>query len=168
MTKWLDETPVAVCPSCGVDCTPWRPSFVDLDWRDDDECEAGYLAIALMAHRFDAHPVNVQLGDLVRYWTPWRGRILGSEVYRVDGIRADHDMHKYARAMRGGDDLAPLIGTSYSLVNPRRADDRCFPFVGEPDRPIVFEIVTEAPPVEVDLIDLLDWHPNHTDGGRDE
>lgn len=155
MTSWLDELPVAICPTCGQDCAAWRPGFIDLDWRDDDECEAGYLAMALIAHRFEAHRVDVSVGDLVRYWSPWRGRILGSEVYKVESMREDYDVHEFARSMRGGEDLPPLVGTSYTLVNPARRDDRCFPFVGDPARPITFEVVTEAPPVELDLLDLV-------------
>ena len=58
-----------------------------------------------------------------------------------------------------GADVEPSIGTSYTLVNPSRRDDRCFPFAGDPDRPITFELVTEAPLAELDLLDLLQWEP---------
>lgn len=143
------------CPACGVDCTPWRGGAGICDPRDAGELEAGFRAIALQAHRFDAHRVDVTVGDLVRYWSPWRGLILGSEVYRVDGIWENEDHHDYARSM--GADVEPLIGTSYTLVNPARRGDRCFPFVGDPTRPITFELVTSAPPVEVDLLELLGW-----------
>lgn len=157
MTKWLDEVPVATCPTCGADCAPWRPQSIDLDWWDDDEREAGYLAHALIAHRYDVHRVEVAVGDLVRYWAPWRGRILGSEVYTVAGMR-DADAHDFARRM--GADAAPLLGMSYYLTDPHRPNDHgraCWPFVGDPERPIVFEVVSAAPPVEVDLLDLLGW-----------
>lgn len=155
MTSWLTETPTATCPTCGVDCTPWRDEDPGFGPRDADEREAGILALALMTHKYAAHPVTVAVGDLVRYWSPWRGLILGSDVYRVDGIWERHDRHEYAR--HSGADIEPLIGTSYTLINPNRRDDRCFPFVGDPARPIVFDLVTEAPPAEVDLMDLLGW-----------
>ncbi|MBW9093125.1 hypothetical protein JNB62_05470 [Microbacterium jejuense] len=155
MTKWLHGEVTATCPTCGVDCAPWRRP-VNLDWRDDTEREAGHQAVALMAHRYEAHRVEVHVGDLVRYWSPWRGLILGSEVYEVATIR-ENDHHEYARSM--GPDVEPMLGLSYSLVNPARRDDRCFPFVGDPDRPITFELVAEAPPVELDLLDLLGWEP---------
>lgn len=155
MTKWIEEPVVPTCPTCGADTTRWRATFIDLDWRDDAECEDGYLAHALIAHRYAEHPVTVAVGDLVRYWSPWRGLVLGSEVYRVDSIRPDADFHDFARSM--GAEVEPLIGTNYTLTNPGRRDDHCFPFVGDPARPIVFELVAEAPPVEVDLMDLLGW-----------
>jgi hypothetical protein len=159
MTKWLDGDVLAECPTCGVDCAPWRRP-IDLDWRDDVERESGHLALALIAHRYEAHRVEPAIGDLVRYWHPWRGRILGSEVYQVAAVH-EHDLAKFAREMRG-DDLAPILGLSYTLVDPARPRDysrACWPFVGDPDRPITFEIVAEAPPAELDLLDLLgdDW-----------
>ena len=158
MTKWLDGDVVADCPTCGASCAPWRPAFLDLDWRDDGECEAGYRAVALMAHRYDLHRIEPAVGDLVRYWSPWRGRILGSEVYKVAAVH-EVDHHDYARSM--GSDVEPMLGLSYHLVDPARPTDNaraCWPFVGDPSRPITFEIVAEAPPVELDLLDLLgDW-----------
>lgn len=155
MTHWIEGDVLASCSDCGVDCAPWRRP-VALDWRDDAERESGHLAVALQAHRYEAHRVNPAVGDLVRYWSPWRGHILGSEVYQVASIHEEDDYHEYARSM--GADVEPLIGTSYTLVNPSRRDDRCFPFVGDPDRPITFELVAEAPPVEADLLDLLgEW-----------
>lgn len=156
MTKWIDEEPVEVCPACGVDCAPWRGDDPGIgDPRDDAELESAWRAVALQAHRYEVHRVEVTLGDLVRYWAPWRGRILGSEVYRIDGIWANQDHHEFARSM--GADVEPMIGTSYTLTNPARRDDRCFPFVGDPRRPITFELVESAPVVEVDLMDLLGW-----------
>lgn len=158
MPIWIEETPSASCPTCGVDTALWRPSVVNLTWCDDAEREAGYLAVALMAHRYAAHRVDAQVGDLVRYWSAWRGLILGSEVYEVVDIR-EHDAHDFARRM-GYADLAPMLGLTYSLRDPARPNDdsrRCWPFVGDPDRPIVFEVVHEAPPAELDLLDLLEW-----------
>ncbi|KZE91186.1 hypothetical protein [Microbacterium sp. TNHR37B] len=155
--SWAGYTPLApVCIDCGetVDVAGVEYS---LDWRDDDERRRGHNAIAIQGHRRSAHPVEPVVGDLVTYSAPWRGHILESEVYRVEAI-SEHDHHAFARGMRG-DDLAPLWGWSYCLVNPHRRDDRCFPFVGDPLRPITFRIVSAAPPVEVDLLDLLGWSP---------
>lgn len=160
MTHWLHETPAAVCPTCGEDCAPWRPAGLALDWRDDDECEAGYRAVALMGHRYEYHRVEVAVGDVVRYWCPWRGVILGSEVYRVEDIRPC-DLHEYARGM-GNRDLPPLLGTRYYLVNPTRPKSRCWPSAGEPARPIVFELLEAAHPAEMDLLDLLGWDAEST------
>ena len=40
MPIWLEETPSASCPTCGVDTALWRPSVVNLTWRNDAEREA--------------------------------------------------------------------------------------------------------------------------------
>lgn len=156
--SWQGFSPLEpVCVDCGARLEPWSGPM-DLDWRDDGERTRGGNALAIQAHRHDAHRVEPAVGDLVTYAMPWRGYVLVSEVYRVESIRPNVDHHDFARRMRG-DDLAPLFGTSYTLVNPRRADDRCFPFFGDSDHPLTFELVTAAPPVETDLLDLLEWEP---------
>lgn len=159
MTGWQGFSPLApVCVDCGEMLDEWMGPL-DLDWRDDDERHRGACALAIQTHRHEAHRVEPALGDLVRYAMPWRGHVLVSEVYTVESIWPDRDHHEFARRM-GNADLPPLLGTSYTLRNPRRSDDRCFPFFGDPNRPLTFEIVELAPPVEADLLDLLEWGPD--------
>lgn len=157
MTAWEGFTPLAaVCPDCGAVLAQWQGPLGFSDSRDEREVLHAGNALSIQSHRHDAHRVEPSVGDLVTYAMPWRGHILSSEVYRVDAIHPRDDFHAFARKMRG-DDLEPLIGTSYTLVNPRRSDDRCFPFVGDPDHPITFEVRTSAPLVEQDLLELLGW-----------
>ncbi|PCE13995.1 hypothetical protein AUC47_04930 [Microbacterium sp. SZ1] len=102
--------------------------------------------------------IEPAVGDLVRYKMPWRSQVITSEtIYEVRAVTTDYDMHEYARSL--GADLPPLIVTKYALVDAARPNDnsqRCWPIAGQPDMPIRFELVAEAPPVEVDLLGLLD------------
>lgn len=158
MSGWQGFSPLApLCPDCGAQLDPWTGDLGIGDPRDNHEAARAGHALAIQTHRHHAHRIEPAIGDLVTYATPWRGHVLVSDTYRVDAIRPDQDFHDYARSM-GNPDLPPLIGTSYTLVNPHRSDDRCFPFIGDPTHPLTFELVTAAPPVEHDLLDLLgEW-----------
>lgn len=146
-----------VCPDCGADLTTLanQTEREPLDWRDERERELGHNALVVQTHRYEAHPVVPKAGDVVAYFAPWRGMILGNGPLVVRGIR-EHDMHDYARSM-GNTDLPVLMCVKYSLVNPTRSGDYWLPSTGDPRRPITFEIFTEyvAPPVEATLFDLL-------------
>lgn len=155
MTKWDSAVvDVTVCPECGADLTPYRAEVSDLNWRDEQEKEAGTRAHALLAHKHDKHRVVPSVGDLVKYTAPWRGLAITSEVYRVGSIWEDYDEAEFARQM--GADVPPRYRTRYGLAGLTRRDQGCTPSTGDPGRPIVFTIVQDAPPVEADLFDLLD------------
>lgn len=140
-----------VCPDCGAEVTAVEH---DLDWHDDHERTLGANALAVQQHRATAHPVAPKVGDVVVYFAPWRGMILGVGPLVVRGVE-EHDMYDFARSM--GADLPVLMGVKYHLVNPVRSSDYYLPSTGDPDRPVTFEIITEysAPVVEMDLLDLL-------------
>lgn len=114
-------------------------------------------AIAAVEARSVIEPA---IGDLVRYTVPWNSQVITTErVYEVRGITHNHDMHEYARSL-GRAELEPLIVTKYFLVDAARPNDAsqyCWPVAGEPDCPLRFEVVTLAPPVESDLLDILGW-----------
>lgn len=155
MSGWKGFTVIApTCHLCGAQLELGDTGISDP--RDEREAEHARNALAFQTHRAATHDVDPQVGDLVEYAAPWRGIVAVSDVYRVVSIRLNSDFHAFARSMRG-DDLAPLLGTSYTLVNPHKRDDLCFPFRGDPSRPLTFEIVTAAPPVQVDLFANLDW-----------
>lgn len=158
MTGWTGFTVLEpVCHFCGARLPEWTGPLGFGDARDTREEQHARNALALQTHRLAEHPVQPAVDDLVQYAMPWRGHVLISETYRVTSIRTGIDHHDFARSMSA--DVEPLIGTSYTLTNPRRADDRCFPFAGDPHHPLTFEIVTAAPPVQTDLLDLLEWDP---------
>lgn len=142
-----------VCPDCGADVSELSRELVG-DWRNGREAVLASNADAVQQHRVAAHPVTPKLGDMVVYFTAWRGLIIGNGPLRVDGIR-EHDLHEYARSM--GRDLDVVPGTRYHLVNPARSNDYYLPSTGDPDRPVSFEILTEyvEPRVETSLFDLL-------------
>lgn len=142
------------CPECQLLVSALiRP--VDLDWRDDRERILGENAQAVQLHRASAHGVAPKVGDVVVYFEPWRGMILGTGPLVVRGIH-EHDLNQYAREM-GQSDLAVEIGTKYHLVNPVRESDYYLPSTGDIRRPITFQILDEyvALPVEHTLFDLL-------------
>jgi hypothetical protein len=96
--------------------------------------------MSIQTHRWAEHRVIPNVGDLIRYSAPWRGHVLTSDVYRVDAILRDE-------------------GAAYDrmvLVNPHKSNDRCFPRLGDVGCPTTIQIVEEAPPVQTDLLDLLD------------
>ncbi|MGX1932063.1 hypothetical protein [Microbacterium resistens] len=146
-----------VCPDCGADLHPLAEQVAPqpLDWRDERERELGHNALVVQTHRHEAHPVVPKVGDVVAYFAPWRGMILGNGPLVVRVVR-EHDIHDYARSM-GHTDLPVLMCTKYSLENPSRSGDYWLPSTGDPARPITFEILDEyiAPPVETTLFDLL-------------
>lgn len=142
-----------VCPDCGVDVAELaRP--VDLDWRDEREARLGANAHAVQTHRASVHQVIPKVGDVVVYFTPWRGLIIGNGPLRVEGVW-DRDLHDFARSI--GADLEVMPGTKYRLVNPSRSTDYYLPSTGDLGRPVTFEILSEyvAPVVETSLFDLL-------------
>lgn len=146
-----------VCPDCGEDLSDLalHVERQPLDWRDDRERELGHNALVVQTHRHTDHPVIPKVGDVVAYFAPWRGLILGSGPLIVHSIH-EHDMHEYARSM-GHAELPVLMCVKYALENPTRSGDYWMPSTGEPDRPVTFEILTDyvAPPVETTLLDLL-------------
>lgn len=146
-----------VCPDCGADLAELADQVErePLDWRDDRERELGHNALVVQTHRHEAHPVTPNVGDVVAYFAPWRGMILGNGPLRVESVREKDDPNAYAWSL--GADLPVLPGTSYRLVNPSRTSDYYMPSTGCPDRPITFEILTEyvPPMVETSLFDLL-------------
>lgn len=142
-----------VCPDCGTRLSVVEP--VELDWTDDRERILGENAVAVQRHRAAAHPVTPNVGDVVVYFAPWRGMILGTGPLVVRGIQ-DHDLNEFPRSM-GQKHLVVQIGTSYQLVNPARESDYYLPSTGDIRRPITFELVEAyvAPPAEMTLLDLL-------------
>lgn len=145
MAGWQGFSPLEpVCPECGARLAEWGDPL-PLDWRDDAERRRGANAHAIQAHRHFEHRVIPHVGDVIRYAEPWRGYVLVSDPWRVDAILPDYEG-------RGVDRLC--------LTNPRKSDDRCWPDVGDPRRPITIEIVTPAPTPAPTLLDLLaDWTP---------
>lgn len=143
----------AVCPDCGADVSALVRA-VALDWRDEGEERLGVNADAVQQHRALEHRVLPKVGDVVVYFAAWRGLIIGNGPLRVDSV-SEIDLHAYARSM--GNDLPPLMGTKYALVNPARSSDYYLPSTGWPDRPISFERLSTyiAPPVKTSLFDLL-------------
>jgi hypothetical protein len=129
-----------VCPDCGADVSALVRT-VELDWRDEREERLGVNADAVQQHRATVHLVRPKVGDIVVYYSAWRGLIIGNGPLRVEGIwPAD-----------------PPLGALYRLVNPTRVSDYYMPSTGDVERPITFELITEyvAPPVEASLFDLL-------------
>lgn len=107
----------------------------------------------------EARPIiEPAVGDLVRYTMPWNSQVITSDVvYEVRGVTPDYDLHEHARSL--GAELDPLLVTKYALVDASRPNDnsqRCWPIAGQPGCPLRFELVAVAPPVEVDLLQLLD------------
>lgn len=162
MTNW-DSTVVEAteCPECGADLAPYREGIPGLDWRDDEERENGTRAFALVAHMHDKHRVLPQVGDLVTYTSAWRGLMLTSEVYRVTAVYENYDEAEFARSM--GADVEPRYVTRYGLGGLTRRDQGCTPSTGAKDHPVIFTIVKDAPPVEGDLFDLLEWDTDEED-----
>ena len=155
-----------VCPDCGMRLTVIEP--VDLDWRDERERVLGENAFAVQRHRAAAHPVVPAEGDVVFYFYPWRGMILGHGPLVVRGI-VEHDLNDFARSM-GRTDLPEHLAVKYHLVNPQRASDYYLPSTGDIRNPITFEVLEAyvPPPVEASLFDLLgdEWAevPDHAVG----
>lgn len=145
------------CPDCGMHvATLLRP--VDLDWRDDRERILGENACAVQEHRVSAHPVTPQLGDVVAYFAPWRGMIIGSGPLVVRGI-TEYDMNAYARDL-GGSMLDVQIGTKYWLADASRPNNQgswTWPTTGDIRYPVTFEIIAGyvPAPAEHTLFDLL-------------
>lgn len=146
-----------VCPDCGDDLHALADQIEreSLDWRDDRERELGHNALVVQTHRHAAHAVMPQVGDVVAYFAPWRGMILGNGPLIVRDVH-EHDIHAYARGM-GRSELPVLMCVKYSLENPKRSGDYSMPSTGDPGRPVTFEVITEyvTPPVETSLFDLL-------------
>lgn len=158
MSEWTSVLAGTACPRCGVDLSPWRLELRDaLDWSDEEERENGMRAHAQVAHFHEAHRVCPAVGDLVTYTHAWRGFLnTTATVYEVRSVTENADFHDFARRM-GDPDIEPLYTTRYGLVSPGRRSDYCLPNMGLPDDPIYFTIVTEAPAVQTNLFDLLDW-----------
>lgn len=160
VTTYVDST---VCPKCGTDFTALFPAPALRHWIDAATRDADNRAFAYTAHMHEAHPVFPEVGDLVTYTDAWNGRLLTSEVYKVASIDKNYDVTEFARSM--GAKVEPRDATRYGLSGLTRRDQGCTPFTGEPDRPVIFTIVKDAPPVEGDLFDLLDgcWDSNEED-----
>lgn len=156
---WLGFTPLEpVCPDCGARLPEWAGPL-ELDWRDDDERRRGAAALAIQTHRHAEHRVDPHLGDIIRYSQPWRGHVLTSELYRVDAIYPDYDLHAWSRHHAGWADGPPLLVTRLVLVDVRRVTERCYPNIGDPRSPLTIAIERAAPPVQPTLLDLLtDWN----------
>ncbi|CAH0263093.1 hypothetical protein SRABI98_03559 [Microbacterium sp. Bi98] len=146
-----------VCPECGMDVSALLRS-IDLDWRDERERITGENARAVQEHRASAHVVAPALGDLVAYFQPWRGMLIGSGPLLVRGIR-EYDINEYARSM-GQTHLEVELGVKYWLADPSRPGSQgqwSWPSTGDIRSPITFEILAEyvAPIKAATLLDLL-------------
>ncbi len=159
VTTYVDST---VCPECGADFSALFPAPELRHWIDAAARDADNRAFAYAAHMNEAHPVFPEVGDLVTYAAAWNGRILTSEVYRVESIDPAYDETEYARRMGAG--VKPRYTTRYGLGGLTRRDQGCTPSTGDPYRPVIFTIVKDAPPVEGDLFDLIDgWQDEEED-----
>lgn len=163
MTNWVTTYIESTeCPECGADLTGLFPDPESRHWIDEATRDADNRAFAYTAHMHEAHRVLPELGDLVTYSWAWNGRILTSEVYRVGLIRENDDATEFARRM--GAKVEPRYVTQYGLSGLTRRDQGCTPATGDDDRPVIFTIVKDAPPVEGDLFDLLDgWQDEEED-----
>lgn len=162
MTAWTSATvDVTVCPECGDELAPYRATAEQKHWLDADKQEADTRAHALLAHRHHKHRVAPAVGDLVTYTHVWNGLTLTSEVYRVAAIYENYDLTEFARSL--GAELEPKFVTRYALDGLTARDRGCTPNTGLEEAPCVFEIVKDAPPVEGDLFDLLDWNDESED-----
>lgn len=150
LTEYATTVLEPVCPDCGR-----RLRVLDApepsDWRDDRERILGANAYTVQVHRVIQHHVAPAVGDLVVYYSPWRGMILGTGPLVVRSVRADENR------------------TLYRLTNPGRESDYYMPSTGYADRPISFEVITEyvPPVVEATLLDLLggEWGDVLVDAG---